>query len=984
MPPLQRERLVRRLIALLAVLACWALLSRVVDVGLRPSPLALQAPPPPAEVEERDAELALAVTAADGGAVAGAEARVFWERDQRYYLAGSGRTDGSGSARIARLPRGAAWVVVDAPGYARSSTRLVLEGGSRVAELSLVKAATLRVTVSDEEGTPLPRATVLVTSGDPLPFGALTSAAGVATFTRLPPAPWTVKGSAPGYESVTQSGVTADVTLALRRLASLEVRVENPDGSPAAGAAVTITGSTLWPARRAETDQAGTTRISGLVAGHFDLRASKGELVSETLFGFELGRGAHQSVTLKLAQGRMIPVVVTDDDSEHPAPVRDADVVLAEGGLSSFPIQGRTAGDGSVTLGPISAGAASVSASADGFVTRPAVAVPEKLDGPVQVQLLRGATLEGEVVDSKGAKVDGATVEVIGIDLFGLPVADTPSMMAFRRSHFEWALPGPRPLIPAGELGVMPGPIPPIPRGPSLSAEAPAVDVPLPAFEPWVTRFDGTFKAHPVTPGRVRALVRHPAYVEGFSEPVALAPGGTGKVKVVLLSGGSLEGRVVDGSGRGVSGARVDLTAVRGTLERTTLTATDGSFAFASVPEEVMVSVARPEDPSKLVVRKTVEVPEGGKANLTVTLPAPRDALTVVVKDDAGRAVEAAQVAVLSLDPAAPLRQTAFTSAEGQVTIGDARGLELRVVVEAPGFGVAVRQLERAGEKVEIALTRGVLVEGRVTAVRGRRTVEGASVTVVAEGRRFSALTDKDGHYRVKDVPAAPVHVMVSHPDFAGAEATVTVTDTGRADRAFELPTIDLAEGGGIEGEVLDASGKPVRGARVAAGVVPAYLPAGSLPPGMAVTDAKGRFSLSGVAPGKVDVEAYAPDVGRGVAHGVVVQSGRNTTGVSLRLTAAAGDDDPTVSGSVAVTLGERGEGDELEVVIVHVADGSEAERVGLAAGDVLLSVDGHELYDMRDARSRLSGPIQTDVIVELDRNGKVLKLRVAREQVRR
>ncbi|MBK8997996.1 MAG: PDZ domain-containing protein [Myxococcales bacterium] len=103
-----------------------------------------------------------------------------------------------------------------------------------------------------------------------------------------------------------------------------------------------------------------------------------------------------------------------------------------------------------------------------------------------------------------------------------------------------------------------------------------------------------------------------------------------------------------------------------------------------------------------------------------------------------------------------------------------------------------------------------------------------------------------------------------------------------------------------------------------------------------------------------------------------------------LGLASEAGDDDPTVSGSVAVTLGERGDGDELEVVVVHVADASEAERAGLASGDVLLAVDGREVFDMRDARARLSGPVQSDVVIELDRGGKVLKLRVGREQVRR
>jgi len=976
------ERPAQRLIAWIAILACLAFLARIVDVGLRAPPARVTAPPPPSDVSERDAELVVRVSAEGGERVAGADVRVFWERDRRFYSAGSGRTDTNGSARLVGLPRGSAWILVDAPGFGRASTRHVLEGGALEVGVTLQVAHELRVTVADEAGTVLPRATVLVTSGDPLPFGALTGRDGAAVFRKLPPSPWTVKGSAPGYESVTRSGVTADVTLELRRLGSLEVIVENPDGSRAGGAQVDIVGSSLWPARRAETSAQGSAKIAGLLSGSYDLRARKGDLVSETLFGFELARGADGSVTLRLGLGRMVPVSVTDDDDDHPSPVGNADVVLAEGGLSSFPIQGRTAGDGSVTLGPIAAGPATVSASADGFVTRPALAVPDVIDGPIRIALQRGATLEGEVVDSKGRPVDGASIEVIGIDLFGLPVADTPSLMAFRRSHFDWALPGPRPLIPAGELGVMPGPIPPIPK---LGASGPelAVAEPLPDIEPWVTRFDGTFRAHPVTPGRVRALVRHPAYVEGLSEPVNLSPGGSGKVKVVLLSGGSLEGRVVDASGRGVSGARVDLVAVRGTLSRTTLTATDGSFAFAAVPEEVMVSVARPDDLSKLVVRKSVEVPEGSKVQVDITLPGARESVRISVRGEDGRAVDGAQVALLSLDPDTPFRHTTFTGKDGVAEVADARGLELRVVVEAPGFGVVVKQVERAADKLEIVLSTGVRVEGRVTSVRGRQNLEGASVTLVSEGRRYSALSDKDGKYRISDVTPGPVHVTVSHHDYASAELATRVEATGRADRAFELPVIDLSEGGGVEGVVLDKDGKPVRGARVAAGVVPAYLPAGTLPPGMAVTDAKGRFVLTGLAPGKVELEAYAPDVGRGSAHANVV-AGRNATGLSLKLTADAGDDDPTVSGSVAITLGERGDGDELEIVVVHVAGGSEAERAGLAAGDVVLGVDGHEVADMREARSRLSGPMSVDVVVEVDRGGKVLKLRVGREQVRR
>lgn len=971
-----------RLVALLAVIATIALLGSVTDVVLHPLAHTVVVPPPPVEADELDASLEVTVLDPGGKPVEGAKVRAFWERGGSYYLAGTGVSDAAGKLVLSHLPRGPTWLIAEADGFARTSTQLVVDGSSRALEVSLGVASLLHVTVTDENDAPLPRATVLVTTGDPLPFGALTGKDGIAMFNRIPGSPWTVKASAPGYESVTQSGVTGDVTISLRRLASIRVLVRGLNDEPVPGATVLIGGSVLWPARRAETDADGSTRISGLLSGSYDIKAMKGSLVSDTLYGYQLERGAADELTLRLHSGRMVIAWVTDDDDDHPSNVADADVVLAEGGLSSFPMRARTGADGRAILGPISAGPATLAAGADGYVSRSAVVVPDPLDGPVRISLLRGGTLEGEVVDVKGRPVDGASIEVIGTDLDGLPIAENPTLTRFRRTHFEWSLSGPMPLIPAGELGVMPGPIPPIP-----GAAFGQPDDPTPSDDeiaPWVTRFDGTFRAHPVTPGRVRALVRHPAYVEGISDAVALAPGGTAKVKVVLLAGGTLEGKVVDSSGRGVSGARVDLTATRGTFERTTFTASDGTFAFAAVPAEVSIGVARPDDLSRIVVRKTIEVAEGGREKVEIALPGLRDAVRVVVEDEDGRAVEGAQVSVLSLDPTAPLRQTQFTDASGAVEIADARGLDVRIVVDAIGWALEQKAVDKVGETVKVKLSHGVLVTGKVTAVRGRQPLEGASVTLVSEGRRAAALTDRDGIYRVKDVVPGPVHVVVSHPDYANGELDATVTATGRSDRAFELATVDLAEPGSIEGEVLDPEGKPVRGARVAIGIVPAYLPAGALPAGMVATDAKGRFSLVGLSPGKVDVEAYAVDIGRGVARGVSVSIGRPTTGISIRLTRMASEDDPTITGTVAVTLGERGSGEELEIVVVQVAAGSEAERAGIHVGDSIYSVDGVEVDSMAAARAKLSGRAGTDVVIDLDRGEQSLKLRVGRESVRR
>ena len=137
-----------------------------------------------------------------------------------------------------------------------------------------------------------------------------------------------------------------------------------------------------------------------------------------------------------------------------------------------------------------------------------------------------------------------------------------------------------------------------------------------------MTRADGSFKAHPVTPGRIRALVRT-RLRRGHQRAGDARPGGEASVKVVLLAGGTMEGKVVDHRGYAVPGARVDVIALQGTFERTTLTASDGSFAFAAVPGRVLVNVYRPEDYQRVVVEERLDVPGGERVELELELPPP-------------------------------------------------------------------------------------------------------------------------------------------------------------------------------------------------------------------------------------------------------------------------------------------------------------------------------------------------------------------------
>lgn len=983
-----------RIAAYIAVLACL-----VFALGVRDTPVRLPTPTAPTIVPaplpfERDATLEVGVLASVPEPIsplAHAKVRVFYDLNGVYHLVGAAETNEMGRTRIPSMPRGVLWITAEHDGFARGSTQLVMDEPERHKELILVPSQSLAVTVFDERDSPLEKATVLVSTTDPLPYGALTDKTGLATVGRLGPSPYQVKVSARGYESANLRGVTAPVTVKLRRLGALLVTVKDSESKPVAGATITLSGTTLWPARRVTTDEEGHANVHGLLAGSFDLRAAKGDQVSRTELGVTLARGEQREVALRLMQGRMITVLVTDGEGDPLLPVANADVVITEGGLSSFPERGRSQADGKVTLGPFEPGPLSVSAAARDFVGTSVVAIPEDLNGPVRVALHRGGTIVGRVVDPFDHPIDGASIEIVGTDFFGLPVAETPRYRELQAVGFAQALSGPVALVAVGELGVTQGPVPPIPGAATNSdyllsmdelRHRNAITLPKPnEVEQWVTRYDGSFHAHPVTPGRLRALVRHPAYVEGLSDLVTLAPGATAEVKVVLHAGGAIEGVVVDRYGRPIGGVRVELAALLGSRVQTTYTADDGAFAFASLPNEVIVTVSRPDSPERPVVRQHVTVREGKREPVRIVLPEAREPIEVLVVDERDQPLEGVELVVASLEADSPMRQTRFTGADGRVNIEDARELSLSITAENPGFAPTVEHLSKASAQVKLVLRRGVLVSGRVTSVRGRVPLANARVTVVSSGRRRMATTNGDGLWQLADVPEGLVHLSVEAPEHPVVEIDRKIERQARPDRAYDLGEIDLPDAGGISGIVVDSHGDPVVGAQVSTQPIAGYSPAAATPKGTTVTDKNGHYRLAPVAIGKVTLRAFAPNVGRGSSTAVEVLRGRDREDVRIQLDQPVLDEAHAgASASVAITLNQSDSG----IVIEHVAAASEAERVGLNTGDHLIAIDGTKPRDIADARARLSGSENSDVLLEIERQGNPLRLRTVRELVRR
>ena len=927
-------------------------------------------------------------SAPEGTPIAGAHVRALAIDDDRAVVAGQRDTDAQGRARFDGLPRGEAWVLADTTGRARGSTRLAIDGSLRAVAIDLAPEHTLEVVARDEAGAPVPGAELeVVAPGDPLPVGARAGADGRALVGRLGVGPWRAMARAAGFEEAIGHGKEGDgLVLVLRKLGAIEAHVVGDDGSPAAEARVAVAGATLWPARVTTADAHGDVRIGSLPAGTYALRATKGDAVSPIELDVALGRGDDKPVLLRLVRGRFVSALVTDGDAADAPAVPAARVTLAEGGLSPFPLEATTDRAGRARLGPIAPGGATLGARAEGFVGRGAVAVGDPPPAETRVALVRAGVFTGRVLDAHGQAIDGATIAIVGTDPAGQPIFDDPRRAGFQNAHFDAMLSGPALLLPAGELGVIAGPVPLVPNAVGAAALArttPPGPSPAPGADPWVTRADGTFRASPASPGRVRAIVRHPQYLEAQSDLVTLSPGGEAHVDVVMREGGALEGRVLDAHDRPVAHARVDVVAANGDLERGTRTADDGSFAFAALPEAVILTASAPGD-DQADARLAIAVPEGGREDVTVTLPEPREALPVTVTDERGWPVAAAQVSASSLAPDTWLRTTSFTDAHGEAALQRAHGLALRVEVRAPSHAPRVVMADGTEDALRIGLVAAERATGEVVAKRGRDAIAGAVVTLYTDLGARRARTDAQGAFALAELAPGSARLAVRAPGFAPSTGVITVPDSGGR-RPFAIPRIELAAEGSVEGDVVDDRGDPVAGARVAKDSVPTWLLVGSTPESIAITDAKGRFALRGLPEGTLTLEAYAPGAGRARVEGVKVASGRTSEGVHVVL-APSSDEvsgaDIAASGSVAVTLGETAA--PAAVVVVSVVEGSEAERAGLVPGDVLLEVDGARVSGMQEARASLSGPIGQDVVALVQRGDRTLALRVPREAVRR
>lgn len=797
-----------------------------------------------------------------------------------------GRTSRSGSFRVAGVPSGIGLLLsFEAPGYAPSQLELdPLEPFERRSEIEAVmrpgRLAVGRVIDTDE----LPVAGAEVVLHEPPPSddlhvamrmmrtdaGAegpphLTDGEGRFEIADLAIGRYDLEVVASGYAPVTIPGLEVEDGAGQVDFGTVVVvpgvrvagKVVDPEGAAIAGAEVYLqveqrgimaTGRAGQKEPRARTDAGGRFEIADLLPDQLvTIVASKKGYASAAASGVKPPGEEPVSIVLQPA-GRLAGRVV----DERGTPIARATVnahpdfsqPYYRSPVGQRPTWARTDAEGRFVIEDVPVTTLQVSISAEGYQQqlRSGVEMPAGGVVELEIEMLRGAVIEGTVTTADGEPLVQASLSVSersdrmfrGISVSaggqtdalghyridGAPVGEATIIVNDRTRHRLQkdveVRPGTNVVDLVLERGFdVTGQVVD-PDGTPVGGAAVTSQATMPSnglhvsygSAPQATsRSDGTFVLEDVEPGSYTVSAAREGFAPSAGEPVEVS-GAVSGVLLELRRGATLRGRVVGleleelgslslaafsqfgGSRRG----RVDYSA---------------EYAFDTLAPgqwHVQAQVAVSGRTSTLAV----EIPEGVEEVVKDLEFGTGFSLTGVVVDG-GQPVPGANVMVTST-----LRSqgSSITGSDGRFRIENLAAGTYRVMVMA-GFGLQhVESLELSGDReLSIALATGEISGVAVEAESGE-PVAGAVVGVqsldpgdtapwarqLAFGQRLE--TDSAGRFRIPHLKAGSWRVTVTAPGLAVGEATVVV-----AEGVTPEVEIQLAPAEGVAFEVALESG---------------------------------------------------------------------------------------------------------------------------------------------------------------------------------
>jgi uncharacterized GH25 family protein len=393
---------------------------------------------------------------------------------------------------------------------------------------------------------------------------------------------------------------------------------------------------------------------------------------------------------------------------------------------------------------------------------------------------------------------------------------------------------------------------------------------------------DGAFKFAAMPAGSFRFAGSHPEFAPGSSELVTLdgANARTG-VTITLDPGASVRGRVVDTSQQPVAGARVrvGLGQRRGMIfqsPREAYTDAKGAFEVKGLPKRELAAVAMHETGSSQT--KDIDATGGNVADVVLVIDRTGTIAGVVV-DQAGTPIEGVQVSAGPnfRDQKASTDFSNWRLRGFPQELTDASG-KFTLTGLAPGSYSITALRSHAASRGRRGTTEGVVAETGTKdlkivlppegGVRGKIAfADGSAPTAftISVGMTQQAFTGTS-EFELDALAPQQYELQVRGPGFQARSVDVLVEPGKTAD----VGTISVRKGRTLAG-IVTAKGQPVAGATVYAGRqvfgngTSSQANFGPMGQGtkQTTTEADGTFSLAGFNDGDLTIVAEQASIGR-------------------------------------------------------------------------------------------------------------------------
>jgi hypothetical protein len=289
-------------------------------------------------------------------------------------------------------------------------------------------------------------------------------------------------------------------------------------------------------------------------------------------------------------------------------------------------------------------------------------------------------------------------------------------------------------------------------------------------------------------------------------------------VRLVLRPAPSLDGVAVDEEARPVEGAEVSLLDPGGKTLAAARSDSSGRFQLHGAPSgrRRLRAVA----PSRgLAAIEDLQVPAASPEPIVLRLGKSM-AIAGSVRDRRGKPVAGARV-VLSR---AEGREEAIPDRDGNFAFAVEAGKTCSLAASAEGFPVsAALESVRPGKPVELVLSRGAAIRGRIVLPDGSPLRAGADLVISGGPRRSpepKCKVSPDGSFSVEGLQPGKFRLKAIGPDFALAlsdelEVAGEEEVAGAVLRAMDGPALEVQvldeEAAGISGAILSITGRGER-----------------------------------------------------------------------------------------------------------------------------------------------------------------------------